>query len=127
MPGRPTPAVPTAPCAAGRCRPTNGERRRFSPPIYSSLAGSISEEPSPMATPLNRSLTPSVRSDAEDHPKSEERDDQDATRSVPDRFRVLLWACLWVIGGFPLAGIVIWLVLTIKRENVAKTAQENFR
>ncbi|MBI1915919.1 MAG: DUF1559 domain-containing protein [Planctomycetes bacterium] len=126
-PERPTRVVPMACCAAGRRRPDDVERRGVSPPVCAAAAGCISEEKSPMATPLDGSMTPPVREGVDDQPKSEERDNQDQTPTVQKRSSVLLRLCIGLVAGLLLAGGVVWLVNTIRKEIAAQVAQDNFR
>ena len=59
--------------------------------------------------------------------RSEEREDQDQTRTDRRRSHVLLWLCIGLVAGLLLAAGVVWLVGTVRREIAAHAAEKNFK
>jgi hypothetical protein len=73
-----------------------------------------------MAIPLDEHLTSAVRAGETDRCRSKKK-----TRKK--RSRNMLLCCVALVGGLSLAGGVTWLVDTIRRENAAQAARDNFR
>src|SRR5262245_53401743 len=80
-----------------------------------------------MTIPLDPSMTPPVRDDTNDQPRSERRDDHGQARTGENRWSILLRLCTVLIGGSLLARGVIWLVDFHRRERAAQTAKDNFQ